>query len=104
MIHVARILIIFVFYPFMKLVGVNLSWKDNVMLVWSGLRGSMSLILVLIVTLDKNIDPAVQDQFLFHVSMIVSLTLIINGTSSKYLVRILGLNRGKYDSIFRLSH
>lgn len=93
-IHIGRIITVVVLYPLMKRSGVNLSWKDCIILIWSGLRGSMALILVLIVTLDQSIDIAIRDRFLFHVSMIVLLTLVINGTSSKFLVKALGLNRG----------
>lgn len=95
-IHIGRVLTIVILHPLMKCTGVYLSWKDCVILAWSGLRGSMSLILVLIVSLDKQIDIVTRDRFLFHISMIVLLTLVINGTSSKFLVKLLGLHHGMY--------
>ncbi|UJR17821.1 hypothetical protein I4U23_004720 [Adineta vaga] len=98
MIHIGRIVTIVILYPLIKCSGVCLSWKDCIVLIWSGLRGSMSLILVLIVSLDTKIDIITRHRFLFHISMIVLLTLIINGTSSKYLVRILGLHHGTKES------
>ncbi|UJR38765.1 hypothetical protein I4U23_031430 [Adineta vaga] len=98
MIHLGRILTIIILYPLMKCTGVQLSWKDCIILAWSGLRGSMALILVLFVSLDTEIDKITRDRFLFHVSMIVLLTLIINGTSSKFLVRLLGLHHGTKES------
>ena len=96
-IHIARAVTVFVLYPLMKCTGVYLSWKACSVLIWGGLRGSMSLILVLIITLNDNIDVGIRDRFLFHVSMIVLLTLVINGTSSKFLVNTLGLHRGMYN-------
>ncbi|CAF3518594.1 unnamed protein product [Rotaria sp. Silwood1] len=98
MIHIGRILTVAILYPLIKCSGVHLSWKDCIILVWSGLRGSMALILVLIVSLDASIDIVIRDRFLFHVSMIVLLTLVINGTSSKFLVKILGLHHGTKES------
>ncbi|CAF1334918.1 unnamed protein product [Adineta ricciae] len=98
MIHVGRLVTVIILYPLMKCSGVHLSWKDCVILTWSGLRGSMSLILVLIVSLDTEIETITRHRFLFHISMIVLLTLIINGTSSKYLVKILGLHHGTKES------
>ena len=56
MIHIGRVLLIIILYPLIKCTGVNLSWKDCIILAWSGLRGSMALILVLIVSLDTRID------------------------------------------------
>jgi len=100
MIHIGRVLTIVILYPLIKWTGVNLSWKDCVILAWSGLRGSMALILVLIVSLDTKIDAVTRDRFLFHVSMIVLLTLVINGTSSKFLVKLLGLHHGIHNTLF----
>ncbi|CAF1048352.1 unnamed protein product [Rotaria sordida] len=97
-IHIGRMLTVGILYPLIKCTGVHLSWKDCIILVCSGLRGSMALILVLIVSLDKNIDIVIRDRFLFHVSMIVLLTLVINGTGSKFLVKILGLHHGTKES------
>ncbi|CAF1223365.1 unnamed protein product, partial [Didymodactylos carnosus] len=97
-IHLGRILTIIVLYPLIKWSGVNLNWKECIILIWSGLRGSMALILVLIIYLDSRIDIITRDRFLFHVSMIVLLTLVINGTSSKFLVHLLGLHKGTKES------
>ena len=97
-IHIGRVLTVTILYPAIKFTGVQLTWKDCVILSWSGLRGSMALILVLIVRLDTRIDVDVRERCFFHVSMIVLLTLIINGTSSKFLVRFLGLHYGRLSS------
>ena len=102
-IHVGRVLPIALLHPLMKWTGVHLTWKDGVILSWSGLRGSMSLILVLIVSLDTEIDLIIRDRFLFHISMIVLLTLIINGTTSQFFVKWLGLNRGKTNRFLRFA-
>jgi hypothetical protein len=95
-IHVGRALTIVILYPLIRRTGVYLSWKDCLVLIWSGLRGSMALILVLIVDLDSRIDSVTRNHFLFHVSMIVLFTLILNGTSSQFLVKFLGLKQGMF--------
>ncbi|UJR34452.1 hypothetical protein I4U23_021859 [Adineta vaga] len=97
-IHVGRALTIFVLYPLIYWSGVHLSWRECIVLMWSSLRGSMALIIVLIVYLYPKIDEVTRDRLLFHVSMIVLLTLVINGTSSKFLVKFLGLHRGTKES------
>ncbi len=98
--HVGRLLSVIILYPFMRWSGVCLPWKEYMVLTWSGLRGSMSVILALIVDSDKQIDITTRHHFLFHICMIALLTLIINGTSSKFLVRRLGLDHGMYTHIF----
>jgi NhaP-type Na+/H+ or K+/H+ antiporter len=94
--HLGRLLSVIVLYPFMRWSGVRLSWKEYTVLTWSGLRGSMSVILALMVDSENQIDIETRHRFLFHISMITLLTLIINGTSSKFLVRFLGLDHGMY--------
>jgi DMSO/TMAO reductase YedYZ heme-binding membrane subunit len=57
----------------------------------------MSVILGLIVDSDNQIDIIARHRFLFHICMIALLyTLVINVTSSKFLVRLLGLDHGMY--------
>jgi NhaP-type Na+/H+ or K+/H+ antiporter len=94
--HVGRLLSVVILYPFIRWSGVCLSWKEYIVLIWSGLRGSMSVILALIIASDNQIDIVTRHRFLFHICMIALLTLIINGTSSKFLVRLLGLDHGMY--------
>lgn len=96
--HGGRLLSVIIVYPCIRWSGVDLSWKEYMVLIWSGLRGSMSVILALIVASDHQIDVTTRHRFLFHICMIALLTLIINGTSSKFLVRLLGLDHGIYPS------
>jgi NhaP-type Na+/H+ or K+/H+ antiporter len=92
--QIGRAVTVVILYPLIRRNGVHLSWQECLILIWSGLRGSMALILVLIVDLDARIDSLTRNHFLFHVSMIVLLTLIINGTSSRFLVKFLKLKQG----------
>lgn len=98
--HIGRFLSVLALYPFMRWSGVNMPWKEYIVLIWSGLRGSMSVILALIVASDNEIDKTTRDRFLFHVCMIALLTLVINGTGSKLLVKSLGLDHGKHIELF----
>jgi NhaP-type Na+/H+ or K+/H+ antiporter len=83
-----------VLYPVITWSGIRLKQKECVIFAWSGLRGRTALILALLVYLDSKIDRATRERFLFHISMIVLFTLIINGPSSKLLVKMLGLHKG----------
>lgn len=97
--HVARLLTIVGLYPFIKWSGAHFSWKEYVLLTWSGLRGSMALILALIVKSDNAIDELKRNRILFHVCMIALLTLVINGTSTKLVVKFLRLDHGMFITI-----
>lgn len=76
----------------MKL-GYGLSFKQGLVLGYSGLRGAVSLTLALIVYLDHDVSHEIRDLVMFHTSGITLLTLLINGTTIGMVVRCLGLMR-----------
>jgi NhaP-type Na+/H+ or K+/H+ antiporter len=94
-IHLVRAIVIAVLYPFMKNTGYGLPKKDAVVLWYGGLRGAIALALALIVSDVDNvfIPQEIKDQFLFFTAGIVTLTLLINATTIKFLVNKLGLTK-----------
>lgn len=94
-IHVVRALVIFVLYPLMNRSGYGLP-KSDAIIVWFGaLRGAIGLALALIVAGvdDQFISKEIKDQFLFFTAGIVTLTLLINASTIKYIVQALGLTK-----------
>ena len=70
--------------------------KSDAIIVWFGaLRGAIGLALALIVAGvdDQYISKEIKDQFLFFTAGIVTLTLLINASTIKYLVQYLGLTK-----------
>lgn len=92
-IHVVRAGVIAMFYPFMRKAGYGLPVKDAIVVWYGALRGAIGLALALIVAGvdDKYIPPEIKDQFLFLTAGIVTLTLLVNATTIKFLVEKLGL-------------
>jgi len=90
-VHIARIGVIGLLYPFMKKSGYGLSVKDSYVLWWGALRGGIALVLALIVASEQNIDSTIRHQFLFYTAGLVTLTLLINATTIKALLIKLGL-------------
>jgi len=52
--NIARLLMVVVFYPFMKRTGDGLNMKESAILTWGGLRGALALALALIVAADEE--------------------------------------------------
>lgn len=92
-IHVVRAIVIFVLYPLMNRSGYGLPKKDAIIVWYGALRGAIGLALALIVAGvdDQYISKEIKDQFLFFTAGIVTLTLLINASTIKYLVKYLGL-------------
>jgi len=90
-IHIVRGIVIAIFFPLMKKAGYGLSKKNAYVLWWGALRGAIGLALALIVAGETSIDSTIRDQFLFYTAGIVTLTLVINATTIKFLLSYLGL-------------
>ncbi|XP_012942762.1 sodium/hydrogen exchanger 10 [Aplysia californica] len=92
--QVTRGLTILMFAPLLRRLGYGLTWQDGLVTSWSGLRGAVGLALALIVFKSDNTElqqPAVGGKILFHVSLIVVATLMINATTMNLLLTFLGL-------------
>ena len=99
-IHVVRAANMLLYYPIMIRCGYGLPAKDAVVVWWGALRGAIGLALALVVASDtlhngatNPIPQLIRDQFLFHISGIVLLTLLVNATTIKALVNFLGLTK-----------
>lgn len=84
--HIIRFAAVLAMAPFIRKLGYGLSWTDSLIVVHGGLRGAIALALALKVNLDENIDKDTRDRFLFHSCGIVLLTLVINGSTMRYIV------------------
>lgn len=77
--------------PVLKRVGYGLTPREGLVLVWGGLRGSLGLALALVLKLEMAGDDGLGDLSLFFIGGIVVLTLVVNGTTTGPLLRVLGM-------------
>ncbi|MBL4624117.1 MAG: sodium:proton antiporter [Flavobacteriales bacterium] len=102
-IHIVRAIVMLTHYPYMKNTGYGLPVKDAIVVWFGALRGAIGFALALIV---MNIDTekmattmevtpelaeTIKNQFLFLIAGTVTLTLLVNATTIKFLVNYLGL-------------
>lgn len=94
-IHIVRAIVIAIFYPAMRKIGYGLPKKDAYIVWYGALRGAIGLALALVVAGvdDQYISADIKNQFLFLTAGIVTLTLLVNATTIKYLVDKLGLTK-----------
>jgi len=92
-IHIARGLMILMFYPAMKRIGYGLEKKESIILWYGGLRGGVALALALVVAGEKAIPEAIRNDFVFYIAGIVLLTLLLNATTIKLILNKLGLTK-----------
>ena len=98
LLHVVRFLSVLVFLPLFRRTNVHLTLREVVMISWSGMRGSVSLLLALTTYLQPAYDQVFRDRLTFQVCGIVLLTLVVNGMTSRYVLQALQLHTGSAES------
>ncbi len=94
-ITIIRAIMIAIFFPAMKKIGYGISKKDSVILLWGALRGAIALALALVIAGvdDKFISPEIKNQFLFLTAGLVTMTLLFNATTMKFVLNKLGFTK-----------
>jgi NhaP-type Na+/H+ and K+/H+ antiporter len=81
------------FWPILAKMGYGLTFNQVLLCTYAGLRGAVGMSLALMVTVDDQIPSYIQDIILLHVAGIALMTLLINATTTGYLVKYLGLSK-----------
>ncbi|ACI99826.1 cation:proton antiporter [Rhodospirillum centenum] len=92
---VARALVLFLLLPLLSWLrlGQAVSTPYKVVILWGGLRGAVTLALALAVTENPVFPPEVQRFVAILATGYVLFTLLVNGTTLRPLIRLLGLDR-----------
>lgn len=94
-VQLSRCVMVGVLYPLLRRFGYGLDWKESIILTWSGLRGAVSLSLALAVKQSSGnsyISSETGTRFLFFTGGIVFLTLVVNGSTTQFLLHLLRMN------------
>ena len=86
---IVRSLTIFVLSPILRQIGYGLTVKEAAVMVWGGLRGAVSLSLALLVDGNHQIGDRAREMIFLQTAGIVTLTLIVNGTTSGMVYKAL---------------
>ncbi|KAJ6981894.1 hypothetical protein NC653_025096, partial [Populus alba x Populus x berolinensis] len=94
-VQLSRFVVVGVSYPFLRYFGYGLDWKEATILIWSGLRGAVALSLSLSRTSDSSmyISSETGTLFVFFTGGIVFLTLIVNGSTTQFILHLLEMDR-----------
>ncbi len=90
-INIVRVVMIAMLYPILSRSGYGLSKRESIILTWGALRGALALTLALMVSYTDTIPEDVRRQVLLLTAGIVTMTLVINATTIKWLLDKLGL-------------
>jgi len=88
-----RALMIATFWIPLNVLGKPIHWKEGLVMVWSGLRGAVSLSLAIIVDMEPGISKQMGSRIMFHVGGIAALTFLVNASTAAPLLRFLGITK-----------
>lgn len=77
--------------PMQAVASVKLTWKEGLVMVWSGLRGAIGLLMAVLLDQETSINELQGSQVLFHISGFATMTLLINGTFAPLVLQSLGM-------------
>ncbi|GMN38291.1 hypothetical protein TIFTF001_007530, partial [Ficus carica] len=94
-VQVARLVVVGVSFPFLRYFGYGLDWKEAIILIWSGLRGAVALSLSLSRKSDSSslLSSETGTLFVFFTGGIVFLTLIVNGSTTQFVLHLLDMEK-----------
>ncbi|MCO4762056.1 MAG: cation:proton antiporter [Myxococcales bacterium] len=90
---VIRFGVVFLFRPLANLVGDHISATDGVVVAWGGLRGAVSMSLVLVIAANTDIPEPIRDQVLILGAGVVFMTIAVNGMTMAPLLSRLGYDK-----------
>ncbi|CAM6099086.1 unnamed protein product [Calypogeia fissa] len=110
--QLSRAVVVVVLYPGLRYFGYGLNWKEAAILIWAGLRGAVALSLSLSVSkVGANeskgyalISKQTEARFVFFTGGVVLLTLIINGTTTQFLLQLLRMENRTELKVHILNH
>jgi len=99
LLHLIRFICLVCAFPFLRMLGYGMTFRQVILFSYAGLRGAMGLILALIVVTEtkKNDDlteednAKIKDVILLLTAGVALLSIIINGNTTGLLVNKLGL-------------
>lgn len=87
LIVLGRYLMLVILQPLMNRFGFPLDTRDIIVLTYSGLRGAITTCLALFIVIDVDYSQRFRDLVIFHTTLVVLYTVLINGLTVKYLIR-----------------
>ncbi|WIA41790.1 hypothetical protein OEZ86_009122 [Tetradesmus obliquus] len=103
--QVARAVLLMVcWWPF-NYTGYPLTWRSALVIMWGGLRGAVGMVMALFIFLDTRIhDASFKSYCIFYMGTMAFFTVLINGGSTKALLKWLGFLSYTPEQLGTLTH
>ena len=104
--NISRYIVVLIFMPFLnddrKRTEYKITWKECIVIAYSGIRGAFPLILCLSVAKNEHYDTYFKQLAMLITITVIFLGIIFNGMTIKYIIKALNLVKHDTDGKIRL--
>ena len=89
-----RFFVLAISWPFLNCMGYKVTWKEYLIMGWSGLRGAIGLAIGLIVALDHDLGTVTyRNLVIFYIACVILFTVLFQGMTMKCFMKLVRYNR-----------
>lgn len=88
-----RYLVIGVWWPLLNCCGYKISWKEYLIMGYSGLRGAIGLAIGLNIALNESFPEDFRILTVLYISGVILFTVLVQGLTLKHIMKAIGYNR-----------
>ena len=90
---IVRFLVQAIWWPLLNCIGYKITWKEYILMSYSGLRGAIGLALGLLVYLNTNYTIYFRDFTIFSISTVIFFTVFFQGMTLKLVMKLVRYNQ-----------
>jgi NhaP-type Na+/H+ or K+/H+ antiporter len=90
---IIRFMVLGIWWPLVNLVGYKISWKEYILMSYSGLRGAIGLAIALLVYLNTAYDEYFRDFTILSISSVILFTVLVQGMTLKLIMKLVRYNQ-----------
>jgi sodium/hydrogen exchanger 10/11 len=88
-----RFLVQAIWWPLLNVIGYRISWKEYILMSYSGLRGAIGLAIGLLVYLNTAYSEYFRDFAIFSISTVIIFTVLVQGMTLKFIMKLIRYNQ-----------
>ena len=90
---IIRFMVQGIWWPLLNCIGFKISWKEYILMSYSGLRGAIGLAIGLLVYLNTNYDAYFRDFTILSISGVIIFTVLVQGMTLKLIMKLVRYNQ-----------
>ena len=90
---IIRFAVLGLWWPLVTRIGYRISWKEYILMSYSGLRGAIGLAIALLVYLNNDYSEYFRDLTILSISSVIIFTVLVQGMTLKLIMKFVRYNQ-----------